>query len=108
VCFSRQVWFFLFQRFGVHDLLPQTTVLDLRSWWMNISTMVAKEVKREFNSLAILGSWLIWNHRNNCIFKHEVFYSAQYDPAVVLSVFTMGEMVISSKYIICPPPALAI
>jgi hypothetical protein len=30
---------------------------------------VLEQIKRGFNSLIILGAWLIWKHRNQCVFQ---------------------------------------
>ena len=33
--------------------------------------MVSGEIKRVLNSLIVLTSWRLWNHRNDCVFNGE-------------------------------------
>ena len=66
--FSRQFWFCLFQRFGLHQLCPQPTDSSFDLWWERSSNSTAGLTKKGLNSLVILGAWILWNHRNSCVF----------------------------------------
>lgn len=37
-------------------------------WWKMASRQVAKGKKKGFNSIVILGAWLLWKQRNACVF----------------------------------------
>ena len=66
--FSRQVWFIVFQQFGLQCLAPQPGDLLFDEWWEQVNTRVTDLVKQGLNSLVILVAWAIWNHRNRCVF----------------------------------------
>jgi hypothetical protein len=68
--FSRQVWFLVWQQFGLQALTPQPQMGDhsFEDWWEQISTRVPDHQKKGLNSLVILVAWAIWNHRNRCVF----------------------------------------
>jgi hypothetical protein len=40
----------------------------LEEWWRVSSHRVMGQIRSGFNTLVILGSWVLWNHRNNCVF----------------------------------------
>jgi hypothetical protein len=65
--FSRQVWFTVLQTYNLQNLAPQND-LSFFDWWMAASTRVNGLVKKGFDSILILGAWIIWKHRNRCIF----------------------------------------
>jgi hypothetical protein len=58
----------LFREVGLHELVPQQTEEAFEAWWHLSSQRVQGEVRRGFNSLVILGAWIIWKHRNQCVF----------------------------------------
>jgi hypothetical protein len=35
---------------------------------MSCSSRVIEAARKDFNSLVILGAWIIWKHRNRCVF----------------------------------------
>jgi hypothetical protein len=37
-------------------------------WWEEASGSVNGPIKKGLNSLIALGAWIIWDHRNKCIF----------------------------------------
>ena len=37
-------------------------------WWGGASNRFSGQVKKGVNSIIILGAWLVWKHRNYCIF----------------------------------------
>jgi hypothetical protein len=67
--FARQVWAGLLQPVGLVTLVPQPTEASFESWWRASSLQVQDEQQRKgFNSLVVLGAWVIWKHRNRCVF----------------------------------------
>jgi hypothetical protein len=37
-------------------------------WWKRISDQLQGVTKKGLNSLVTLGLWILWNHRNGCVF----------------------------------------
>jgi hypothetical protein len=67
--FAREFWFILFRQVGLQNLSPQPTELSFHAWWENASSSTDDGLMRQgVNSLIILGAWIIWNHRNGCVF----------------------------------------
>jgi hypothetical protein len=58
--FAREFLVLSIEKFGMHSLAPQPTESFLK-WWEGL-------IKRGLDSLIILEAWIIWNHRNECIF----------------------------------------
>jgi hypothetical protein len=65
--FAREFWYYLLRKFGMHSLAPQPTESSL-DWWEEVSGTVNGLIKKGLDSLNIVGAWIIWNHRNKCIF----------------------------------------
>jgi hypothetical protein len=67
--FTRQIWASLLQPVGMLELVPQLTDEAFEDWWRTSSLRVQEEEQRKgFNSLVVLGVWVIWKHRNLCVF----------------------------------------
>jgi hypothetical protein len=66
--FTRQFWYLLLRQIGLHSFAPQPTDLNFDSWWRRIDAATTGLNKKGLNSLVILGAWIIWNHRNRCVF----------------------------------------
>lgn len=60
--FSRQFWFESLSRVGLQELAPQPEDLDFQEWWRVRSTQVVEQHRKGFNSLVILGAWILWKH----------------------------------------------
>jgi hypothetical protein len=67
--FARQVWAGILGVVGLQELVPQSTYEVFEEWWRHCSLRVQDQVQRGFNSLVILGAWVIWKHRNQCVFR---------------------------------------
>jgi len=63
--FARQFWFSVLQPLNLTRLVPSRTSSSLADWWKKLQ----KQLRKGFNSLVILGAWIIWKHRNACIFN---------------------------------------
>ena len=37
-------------------------------WWKKAERKIQKQHRKGFNSLCILGAWILWKHRNSCAF----------------------------------------
>jgi len=66
--FSRQVWFAVLHDLGLQSLAPQAGERIFEDWWASTSNKVSGQVQKGVNSIIILGSWSLWNHRNRCVF----------------------------------------
>ena len=56
------------QLFGLEAAAPQLDDLTFVDWWVKASSRLSGQEKKGFNSIIILGAWLIWKHRNSCVF----------------------------------------
>jgi hypothetical protein len=62
------MWFFILQKFGLQMLAPNLEDESFDDWWISASGRVSGQVLNELNSIIILGTWNLWNHRNRCVF----------------------------------------
>jgi hypothetical protein len=64
--FARQVWTGLLQPAGLLELTlqPHNGVFED---WCTASMWVPGQLRKGFNSLMVLGAWVIWKHRNSCV-----------------------------------------
>jgi hypothetical protein len=67
--FARQFWYLLLRQVGLHSLAPQPTELIFDEWWEKAHITTSGLTKKGLDSLIILGAWMIWNHRNRCVFN---------------------------------------
>jgi hypothetical protein len=67
--FVRQVWAGLLQPAGLMELTPQPHDEVFEDWWRIASMRVLGQLKKGFNSLVVLGAWVIWKNRNSCVFN---------------------------------------
>jgi len=66
---ARQVWFKLLAPLNLGDCIPRQRERSFAEWWCKVLKKVKKEYKKGVNSLIILGAWMIWKHRNACVFE---------------------------------------
>jgi hypothetical protein len=50
-------------------LVPQLADEVFEDWWCASSSHVQEQHRKGFNSLVVLGAWVIWKHRNLCVFN---------------------------------------
>jgi hypothetical protein len=67
--FARQVWSGLLVAIRLRELVPQPRVSSFEAWWLASSQQHQGQARSAFNSLVILGAWVIWKHRNECVFQ---------------------------------------
>ena len=68
IWFAREVWYRLFSRFGLLNLTPRPT--DRVYKWCSALVSTGKEKRKGFNSLVILGAWVLWDQQNNILFNN--------------------------------------
>jgi hypothetical protein len=61
----------MFQQAGLLGLTPGVNEQSFDDWWAGTNMAATGLLKQGTNTLIILGSWTIWNHRNICIFEKE-------------------------------------
>ena len=67
--FSQQFWFQLFRTFALPDIAPQPSASGFFDWWQQAGSTLDKRTKRGFNSLVMLGAWMLWKERNDIVFN---------------------------------------
>jgi hypothetical protein len=66
--FARQFWYLIMRQVGLHSLVPEPNDLFFDEWWEKVHLTTSALTRRGLNSLIILGAWILWNHRNRCVF----------------------------------------
>jgi hypothetical protein len=67
--FARQFWPDLWQRVSLPGLSPEPSKISFDEWWGRVISSAPSTIKRELNSLFLLGAWTLWRHRNDCVFN---------------------------------------
>jgi hypothetical protein len=67
--FVRQFWDGLLRAAGLQHLVPQPNEVSFENWWRISSQRVVGQVRSGFNSMVLLGAWVLWKHRNGCAFS---------------------------------------
>jgi hypothetical protein len=65
--FARQFWYAILQQLALTNLTP-TRSSSFANWWKKAEAKLQKHLRKGFNSFCILGAWIIWKHRNACVF----------------------------------------
>jgi hypothetical protein len=50
-------------------LTPQPGMESFMEWWLQVVSEADKALKKGLNSLVILGTWILWKHRNDIVFN---------------------------------------
>jgi hypothetical protein len=66
--FARQFWFAILQPLNLANLTPTSSASSFAEWWKRSEKRLQKQHRKGFNSLCILGAWILWKHRNACVF----------------------------------------
>ena len=66
--FAWQFWSSILQSLNLSSLVPNRHAKSFAEWWRISWRKVPKQNRKGFNSLAILGAWILWKHRNSCVF----------------------------------------
>ncbi|GJN37197.1 hypothetical protein PR202_gb26125 [Eleusine coracana subsp. coracana] len=67
--FARQYRFMSLAQVGLKALAPQPTDLIFDEWWEKAWQTAPEQQKKGFNSMVALGAWILWTHRNGCVFE---------------------------------------
>jgi hypothetical protein len=66
--FARQFWFSLLQRLQFQEFTPQVDTFSFMDWWQRMNDLPLGPRKKGLNSMIVLGTWILWKHRNRCVF----------------------------------------
>jgi hypothetical protein len=61
----------MLQQVGLLGLTLGENEQSFNDWWARTNMAATGLVKKGINTLIILGSWTIWNHRNRYVFEKE-------------------------------------
>ena len=67
--FTRDFWFRVLSSFGLQLCVPSRHELSFSDWWRKSVKKIQKDKRKGFNTLVMLGAWIIWKHRNACVFE---------------------------------------
>jgi hypothetical protein len=57
---------------GLLELMPQLNDEVFEDWWRTSTLWAQGQQRKGFNSLVVLDAWVIWKHRNFCVFNGAV------------------------------------
>jgi hypothetical protein len=66
--FAREVWYRVLAPLGFATLSP-TPGSAFLDWWLRTRTQLPSLLRKGFDSLVVLGSWLLWKERNKRVFQ---------------------------------------
>jgi hypothetical protein len=66
--FSRQFCFSILGRVGMQGISPQPEDASFFDWWARRNVIITGEARKGLNSIIILGAWVLWKHKNRCVF----------------------------------------
>jgi hypothetical protein len=67
--FAIEFWFRVFSPLGLSASVPNPSDQIFAEWWRKSCRRTPEEKKKGFNSVVILVAWIIWKHRNACVFQ---------------------------------------
>ncbi|GJN28797.1 hypothetical protein PR202_gb16962 [Eleusine coracana subsp. coracana] len=67
--FAREFWYRILAPLGFANSVPGQHDIIFAKWWKKASRRIPKEKRKGFNSVVVLGAWLLWKHRNAGVFE---------------------------------------
>ncbi|WVZ53086.1 hypothetical protein U9M48_004072 [Paspalum notatum var. saurae] len=65
---SMEVWTWILRELRLDVIPPPNSSSRFCSWWSRAAATLDNNLKKGFNSLVILVAWMLWRHRNACVF----------------------------------------
>jgi hypothetical protein len=62
--YTREFWFLILRRLGLRAVIPTADVVDVVDWWLPSRKRAPKDRRKSFDTLFMLGSWMLWLDRN--------------------------------------------
>ena len=66
--FTRQIWTLVFSHLNLVVDVPVNSS-TFSAWWGKVIRAAPNQWRKGLNSLIILVAWVIWKHRNSCVFE---------------------------------------
>jgi hypothetical protein len=66
--FLRQFWFSFLGRVNLQEVSPQPGDASFFDWWARSNAIITGAARKGLSSVIILGAWVLWKHRNRCVF----------------------------------------
>jgi hypothetical protein len=66
--FARNYRFRLLRKVNLQNFTPHVYEENIMLWWKRCSDQLHGIARKGLNSLISLGLWILWNHRNACVF----------------------------------------
>ena len=67
--FAREVWYMVLRKGNLQRLTPYPSASDFVHWWLQSRKQLRKQMRKPFDSLVILVTWILWKERNQRIFQ---------------------------------------
>ena len=67
--FSRQIWHAILDWTRI-PLQPPNSEPTLMDWWQKTKRQTPHALRKGLQSIAMLIPWMIWKHRNECVFEN--------------------------------------
>ncbi|KAG2652208.1 hypothetical protein PVAP13_1NG335619, partial [Panicum virgatum] len=67
--FAREVWYMVLRKGNLQRLTPSPSASDFVHWWLQSRKQLRKQMRKPFDSLVILVTWILWKERNQRIFQ---------------------------------------
>jgi hypothetical protein len=67
--FAREFWYKILASVGLQTCAPNQSDEVFADWWRRARKRADKIKRKGLNSLIILGAWILWKHRNACVFE---------------------------------------
>jgi hypothetical protein len=82
--FARQFWFTFLRQLNLQDISLQPDDKSFLEWWRRSNLIIVGAARRGLNSIFSLGGWVLWKHRNRCVFDAAV-------PSLAVALTKVGE-----------------
>jgi hypothetical protein len=66
--YNREFWFLMLWHLGLQRFTPPTDVTELVDWWLPCRKLLLKQLRKQFDTLVVLGCLLLWLERNSRVF----------------------------------------
>ncbi|GJN06613.1 hypothetical protein PR202_ga24361 [Eleusine coracana subsp. coracana] len=67
---ARYFWFRVLAPIDLLDSVPRRSEKSFAEWWRKTIKKAPKERRKGINIVIILAAWVLWKHRNSCIFDN--------------------------------------
>ena len=65
---ARDFWYPILSVLGLQDWVPSSHEISFADWWHKATKKLSKGMKKGLNTVIFQGAWILWKHRNACVF----------------------------------------